>query len=294
MSGTATRTWKLLEILDQTHRFFAAKKIENPRLQAELLLADVLGVGRLDLYLRFDQTLTAGQVEAYRQRVRQRLRGAPVQYITGKAGFRHLLLSVDRAVLIPRPETEVLVEVALEQLRPFAAPGVLDLGCGSGAIALALAQEHPGARLVATDVSPAAVAVARRNARQCGLEGRVEFLCGDLFAPLRPARQFQLIASNPPYVPRPDLEDLDPQVGQYEPRLALDGGEDGLDYYRRIAAQAAGFLAVEGCLVLEAGDGQAEAVAGLLRAGGQFARVQVCPDLARVPRVIVAHPASDG
>ncbi len=293
MSGAPPRTWKLLEILDETRRFFSAKNLENPRLQAELLLADVLGVGRLDLYLRFDQVLTAGQVEAFRQHVRQRLRGMPVQYITGKAGFRHLVLAVDSSVLIPRPETEVLVEVALECLRPLTAPRALDLGCGSGAIALALALEHPGARVVAADVSPQAVALARSNARQHGLEGRVEFLCGDLLAPLRPARQFSAIACNPPYVCRGAIAGLAPEVREHEPRLALDGGEDGLDYYRRLAGQAAGFLAPGGLLILEAGDGQAEAVAGLLRAAG-FAMAQIRPDLAGVPRVIAARPARDG
>lgn len=288
-----SRTWQLLDILDETRRFFSAKNLENPRLQAELLLADVLEVGRLELYLKFDQVLTAGQVDAYRRHVKERLKGVPVQYITGKAGFRQLILAVDRTVLIPRPETEVLVDVALERLRPHPAPRVLDLGCGSGAIALALAQEHPGARLVAADLSPRAVALARCNARQHDLEGRVGFLCGDLLAPLRPARQFDAIACNPPYVCRGAIAGLAPEVRDHEPRLALDGGEDGLDYYRRLATQAAGFLAPGGFLALEVGGGQAEAVAGVARAAG-FEIAQIRPDLARVPRVIVAQPARHG
>lgn len=288
MSSAAPRPWQLLALLDETSRFFAAKKIDNPRLQAELLLADVLALKRLDLYLRFDQLLSAAQVDAYREHVRQRLRGVPLQYITGKAGFRNLTLAVDQAALIPRPETEILVEAALEHLRGCEAPQVLDLGCGSGAIALALAQECPAARVKATDISPPALALARRNARQQGLEERVAFCCGDLLAPLQPAGQFHLIACNPPYVCRGDLDGLEPQVRDYEPRLALDGGEDGLDFHRRLVEQAAPFLAPQGMLVLEVGVGQADEVAGLLQQRGAFAPARIRPDLAGIPRVVSA------
>jgi release factor glutamine methyltransferase len=278
----------LLALLDETSRFFAARKFENPRLQAELLLADVLDLKRLDLYLRFDQVLSPAQVDAYREHVRQRVRGAPLQYITGKAGFRHLTLAVAPGVLIPRPETEILVEAALEHLKGRQAPLVLDLGCGSGAIALALAQECPAARVRATDISAAALALARRNARQLGLEERVSFCRGDLLEPLRPLGQFELIACNPPYVRRGDLEGLEPQVREHEPRLALDGGEDGLDFYRRLAGQAASYLAPQGLLVLEVEAGQAGEVAALLEQSGSFAPAQVRPDLAGVPRVVSA------
>ena len=288
MSGAAPRSWQLLALLEETSRFFAAKQLDNPRLQAELLLADVLAVKRLDLYLRFDQVLSPAQVDAYREYVRQRLRGVPLQYITGKAGFRNLILAVDQAVLIPRPETEILVEVALEYLKGCEAPQVLDLGCGSGAVALALAQECPSVRVKATDISPAALAVARRNARQLELELRVVFCCGDLLAPLQAAGQFHLIACNPPYVRRADLGGLEPQVRDHEPGLALDGGEDGLDFYRRLAGQVAPFLAPQGLLVLEVGAGQANEVAGLLEQSGSFVPAQVRPDLAGIPRVVSA------
>lgn len=288
MSGAPPRSWQLLALLDETSRFFAAKKFDNPRLQAELLLADVLALKRLDLYLRFDQVLSSVQVDAYREHVRQRLRGVPLQYITGKAGFRNLTLAVAPAVLIPRPETEILVEVALEHLKGCEAPQVLDLGCGSGAIALALALECPTAQVTATDISPAALALARHNACQLGLEERVIFSCGDLLASLQPAGQFQLIACNPPYVRRGDLESLEPQVRDHEPRLALDGGEDGLDFYRRLAGGAAPFLAPRGLLVLEVGAGQAGEVAGLLQQSGSFAPARTRPDLAGIPRVVSA------
>lgn len=288
MSGAAPRTWQLLALLEETSRFFAAKKLENSRLQAELLLADVLDLRRLDLYLRFDQLLSPAQVDQYREHVRQRLRGVPLQYITGKAGFRNLTLAVDPAVLIPRPETEVLVEVALEYLSGCEAPRILDLGCGSGAIALALAQECPSARVKASDISPVALALARRNACQLELEERMAFCCGDLLDPLQPAGQFELITCNPPYVRRADLEGLEPQVRDHEPRLALDGGEDGLDFYRRLAAQAAPFLGPQGLLVLEVGAGQAEEVAALLQQSGSFAPARIRPDLAGIPRVVSA------
>ena len=166
MSG---RSWRLLDILENTSRFFASKGLENARLQAELLLAAVLGVKRLDLYLQFERPLHSSEVDCYREYVRQRLRRVPVQYITGVAAFRQLELTVTPAVLIPRPETEVLVDVALELLP--AGGRVLDLCCGSGAVALALAQEAAAAEVVAADVSAAALEVAKANGQRCGLAG---------------------------------------------------------------------------------------------------------------------------
>jgi release factor glutamine methyltransferase len=284
------RSWRLLEILDQTSRFLASRRFENPRLQAELLLAAVLGIRRLDLYLQFERLLTTAEVDQYRQYVKQRLRRVPLQYITGEAGFRQLVLSVGPQVLIPRPETEVLVGVVLEFLKPLEAPRVLDLGCGSGAIALSLAHEHQTARLVATDLAAAAVEATRQNARRYGLNGRLEVLEGDLFAPLskRPdLGPFDAVVSNPPYVCSGDLESLAPEVRDYEPRAALDGGADGLDYYRRIAAQAGEFLRPGALLALEVGQGQDRAVAGLLE--GAFVQIQVYPDLNRIPRVVTAR-----
>ena len=286
----ADRPWTLLAILEQTSAFFAQKGFENARLQAELLLADVLVTGRLDLYLQFERLLTADEVEAYRTHVKARLQGVPVQYITGEAAFRHLVLTVSPAVLIPRPETEILVEVALEHLAGRDAPRVLDLGCGSGAIGLSVATECPAAQVVATDQSPQALAVARANAQRSEVDGRLQFFCGDLFAALdRDAAPFDLIASNPPYVCRGDLPGLDPEVGQHEPHLALDGGEDGLDFYRRIVAEAAAFLSPEGHLVLEVGDDQATAVKGLVQASQALTFEETHPDLNDVSRVLVAR-----
>lgn len=287
MSG---RSWRLLDILENTSRFFAAKGLENARLQAELLLASVLGVKRLDLYLQFDRPLHPSEVDRYREYVRQRLRRVPVQYITGVAAFRHLELAVTPAVLIPRPETEVLVEVALELLPEGGR--VLDLCCGSGAVALSLAQEVAAADVVAADVSAAALEAAKANGQHCGLAERVEWHCGDLFAPLCGTEPFDLIAANPPYVRRDDLAQLAPEVRDYEPHLALDGGEDGLAYHRRIAQEAADFMRPGGYLLLEVGDGQSATVADLLTRSERLTEVQIRPDLNQIPRVVVAQLAA--
>lgn len=284
------RSWKLLDILEETSRFFAAKDLENPRLQAELLLAAVLDVKRLDLYLQFERPLHTDEVDAYRDYVRQRLQRVPVQYIVGVAAFRHLELSVTPDVLIPRPETEVLVEVALEHLPEGGR--ALDLCCGSGAIALSLKQEAVEVQVVATDISEAALAVARGNGQRCALD--IEWLCGDLFAPFEgtAVASFDIVASNPPYVRHGDLVGLELEVRDHEPALALDGGEDGLDCYRRIVRAAPDFICSGGHLLLEVGDGQSAEVERLLAEVGRFAEVQTRPDLNEVPRVVVARTSS--
>ena len=287
MSG---RSWRLLDILENTSRFFASKGLENARLQAELLLAAVLDVKRLDLYLQFERPLHSSEVDRYREYVRQRLQRVPVQYITGVAAFRHLELTVTPAVLIPRPETEVLVDVALELLS--GGGRVLDLCCGSGAVALSLAQEAAATEVVAADVSDAALEVAKANGQRCGLAERVEWHCGDLFTPLCGTEPFDLVVANPPYVRRDDLAQLAPEVRDHEPHLALDGGEDGLVYYRRIAQEAADFIRPGGYLLLEVGDGQSAAVEDILARSERLTEVQIRPDLNQIPRVVIARTAA--
>ena len=283
MTGCA---WKLLEILEETSRFFASRGLENARLQAELLLAAVLDIKRLDLYLQFERPLHTDEVDAYRDYVRQRAQRVPVQYILGAAAFRQLDLTVTPDVLIPRPETEVLVDVALELLP--AGGRALDLCCGSGAIALSLKRELPEVVVVATDISQAALTVARANGESCDLE--IEWLSGDLFVAVE--GDFDLVVSNPPYVKSGDLYRLEPEVRDHEPRLALDGGMDGLDSYRRIAHQASDHIRPGGHLLLEVGDGQSVEVEQLLVEAGCFAEVQTRPDLNEVPRVVVARTSS--
>jgi len=280
------RQWKLLDILSETSSFFAGKKIENARLQAEILLANVLNMRQLDLYLEFERPLTAAEVDAYRKHVKKRLDGMPVQYITGETGFRELILNVSEAVLIPRPETEILVQIALDRLADLTAPRVLDLGCGSGAIALAIAQEHPSAQITATDISPQALEVTQQNAERNEIPDRLTLLCGDLFAPIA-AERFDAILSNPPYVCHGEIATLAPEVRDHEPHQALDGGADGLDFYRRIAAEAPSFLTPTAFLCLEAGDTQAPPVSSLLKAAG-FSQADIHPDLNDISRVVLA------
>jgi len=281
------QTWKLLDLLGEASGFFSSRGVADPRLQAELLLAAALGVARLDLYLQFDRQLAPGEVEVFRGFVRERLRGVPIQYVTGEAAFRLLDLQVTPDVLIPRPETEVLVDVALELLAGSEAPRVLDPGCGSGAIAIAIAREHSSARVTATDISPAAVRVARDNAGRHSLDSRVSFICMDLTGALGAPAAFDVIVGNPPYVPTADIDELEDQVRGHEPHLALDGGPDGLDFHRRLVTECPGVLAAGGWLVVEVGDGQAEDVAEMLRGSGSFGQVAIRPDLSSAPRIVM-------
>jgi release factor glutamine methyltransferase len=237
--------------------------------------------------------------------VERRAAHEPVAYIRRRRAFRTLELEVTPDVLIPRPETETLVEVALEALATVPVreasegtglmsayePRALDVGTGSGCIALALVAENPFVRVTAVDVDEAAAQVARRNAVRLGLGGRVEVVKSDLLAGLAPGRRFDLIVSNPPYVPAAEYEALEPNVRDFEPRLALHGGEDGLDVYRRLIPEAAGALEPHGVLAVEVGASEAEAVCELFAASAAFAPATVRDDLSGIPRVVHARRA---
>ena len=216
----------------------------SPRLDAELLLAASLGVTRGELFRAPERLLAVDELERFEVYLRRREAREPVAYIRGVRAFRTIELEVTPDVLIPRPETETLVEVAAEALAGSPLDGapeplVLDVGTGSGCVALALAAENPFVRIVATDLSKAALAVARRNAARLGLERRVDLLAADLFTGLPASQRFDLIVSNPPYIPAAEYAELEPNVRDYEPRLALFGGDDGLDFYRRLVPEAA-------------------------------------------------------
>jgi release factor glutamine methyltransferase len=277
--------WTILEVLRWTTGRFAERGLLNPRLEAELLAAHALGATRMQLYTEFDRPLGAGELAALRELVRRRQGGEPVAYLTGRREFWSLDLRVDGRVLIPRPDTETVVEVALELLPAEAAARVADVGTGSGAIALALKRERPRAEIVATDVSPDALAVARDNAARLGLE--VAFLEGDLLDPLAGAGPFDLVTANLPYVKSGDIDALAPEV-RSEPRRALDGGSDGLGLLRRLVDGVAARLGPAGAVVLEVGAGQAEAIAARLRDAG-FAEPQTRRDLGGVDRVVWAR-----
>ena len=254
------------------------KTSDTARLDAELLLAHSLGRQRIELYTDFDRPLTEAELDGYRSLVARRARREPVAYILGEWGFRRLSLAVDQRALIPRPETEIVVEQSLTRLRGLEEPRVLDVGAGSGAIALAIADEHPGARVTAIDVSPDALALARENVARTGLD--VELCEHDLREGL-PAGPWDLVVSNPPYVEQEELSTLMPDVRDYEPHLALVGA----GATEAVARAATTELAPGAWLVLEVGDGQAPAAAALLDDLG-YREVATALDLTGRPRVV--------
>ncbi len=274
----------LAEVLRRSTQYLEDRGSPTARLDAELLLAHGLGVSRIELYTGHDRPMTEAELDVCRELVRRRGDREPVAYIVGTRGFRHLDLKVDSCVLVPRPETELVVDRCLELLRDVAEPAVLDVGTGSGAIALAIASELPAARVTATDVSPAALDVAWANAVALGLA--VEMRQGDLLDGLGD-RRFDLIASNPPYVSELEIEGLEPEVAVHEPRLATVAG-DGLDAYRRLLPDAREHLVEGGWLVLECGAGQAGWLASELDRLG-YGAADVARDLAGIERVVSAR-----
>ncbi|WP_305042109.1 peptide chain release factor N(5)-glutamine methyltransferase [Geoalkalibacter sp.] len=278
-----TDVWTVLRVLEWTAGYFRERGIESARLDADLLLAKTLGVDRVGLYLRYDQPLNAEELRLFRARVARRARREPLAYILGEVEFWSLAFALTPDVLIPRPDTEVLVEEALARGPEEAR--VLDVGTGSGAIAVSLAVERPAWQVAALDVSPAALAVAQGNAHRHQVAERLRFLQGDLAR--LPQEEFDLIVANPPYIPSADLAGLMPDVRDHEPHLALDGGPDGLAAYRALAAQAPSRLRSGGSLLVEIGQGQEQAVGELFtRAGlqGLFRRA----DYAGIIRVVGA------
>jgi len=268
------------EALDSAVIAIAAAGSDTPRLDAEVLLADVLGVDRTALFTHPDREVKGPAVRAFQDAVRRRSAGRePAAYITGRRGFRYLDLAVDPRVLVPRPETELLVEIGVERL--LSGARVVDVGTGSGAIALALAHERPDLEVLATDSSPDALDVARANAARLGLDGAVSFYEGDLLAG---AGAVDAVLSNPPYVAEADRATLAPEITRHEPPGALFAGADGLDVIRRLVPAAAG--AGARLLAIELGEGQANAVAQLMRAAG-YDDVHARRDLAGIERVVV-------
>ena len=252
----------VLEAIQRSADFLAKKGVAPPRLQAELLLAHALNVPRLELYLNFQQALSVAQVEKVRALVKRRGQREPLQHILGTASFCGLELAVSRAVLVPRPETELLAELGwqfLSTLDPRLSTA-LDFGTGSGCLAIALAAKCPAVQVTATDISADALELARQNVARHGLTARVHPVQSDGFAALPANARFDLILSNPPYIPSAEIERLQPEVRDFDPRAALDGGLDGLNVIRGLAKEAGPFLAPGGRLMLEFGDGQGGAV----------------------------------
>ena len=285
----AGRIWTIRAVLEWTRGYLESKGDEKARVAAEWLLCDATGLSRVELYTNYDKPLTPDELARMHAGVERRATGEPLQYVTGEMPFRHIVLKCERGVLIPRPETEVLVDAVLERLEE---PGrVLDLCTGTGCIACSVAAERPGTVVIATDIAPAAVALADRNSRVLGLGGYVDVLECDLAAGVVPEFEgtFDVLVNNPPYIPTAVLaEQVPSEVRDFEPALALDGGADGLDVFRRILDIAPAMLRPGGTLAVELFEGALDAAAALVRERDGWESVEVREDLTHRPRVLVA------
>lgn len=289
MTDTNAEPWSIKRVLAWASDDFKRRGNPSARLDAELLLGAALGCDRIKLIMEGERPLSDDELGRYRALIKRRRISEPIAYILGQREFFALPMRVDRRVLIPRPDSEILVETALRETRAQHLYGrMLDLCTGSGCIAIAFAKERPTWRVTAVDVSPDAAAVARENVQRGGVVHNLAVLEGDLFAPLEESARFELITANPPYIPSGDIAGLDADVRDFEPRLALDGGADGLDVTRRIVQNAARYLSPNGLLAMEGGFDQAPAVAGLLAAAG-YTDIARAKDLAGVERVVSAR-----
>ena len=289
----AQSVWTIAQLLTWTTDFFREHGIENPRLDAEVLLGAVLGKDRMYLYVHFDEPLEPAELARYRSHVRERAGHVPLAYVLGRREFMGLDFRVTRDTLIPRPDTEILVQCAVDFLRARMAAGgaactIADIGTGTGAIALSTLHYTEGTHADAVDISPAAAAVARENAETLGLTERIAVHVGDLLAPLA-GRRYDMILSNPPYIPTADIAGLMPDVRSYEPHLALDGGTDGLNIYRRLMAEAPMMLKDGGAVAVEVGIDEAAAVAALAIEHPRIVRTETLKDLAGIERVVVGY-----
>jgi release factor glutamine methyltransferase len=282
------------QLVRVTTAYFAEKGVASARLNAERLLADALGLSRLELYFQHDRPVVGAELARYRDYVRQRATGVPLQTILGETEFYSRPFKVEAGVFIPRPETERLVEAAIELLTPadhrLLAPVAVEVGCGTGVIAVTLAVEIPQLELFATDAAQQAVDLARHNAHRHGVAARVHCLAGNRFDPLpqRLRGGVDLLVSNPPYIRRAEIDTLPVDVAEHDPRAALDGGEDGLVFYRALAAGAVQWLRPGGRIAVEIGADQGEAVAAILTGSGA-ADIRIRSDYAGLPRVVTAR-----
>jgi release factor glutamine methyltransferase len=313
----------VLEAIQKSTEFLAKKGVESPRLQTELLLAHLLKLPRMKLYLNFERTLAPVEVDGLREFIKRRGQREPLQHITGSTSFCGYEIAVDRHALVPRPETELLAELGWEFLKgragspqpaaarsenaPYQDLCALDFGTGTGCIAIALAAKCPSAKIVATDISADVLALAKENAARNNVADRIEFVQSDGFAALnfiwegrrvgdpnsgtatRRPSQFDLIISNPPYIPSAEIATLQPEVRDFDPRGALDGGADGLDFYRKLAAEAKPLLKPGGKIMLEFGDGQADAVRKIFETEKWIVET-VKEDYSHRARILIARP----
>ncbi len=283
---------QLLEILRRAERYLADNGVERARLEAEHLLAHILGCSRLDLYLQFERPLDEPELEPFRELLRKRRQRVPCQYLIGETEFYGVPFAVDERVLIPRPETEHLVEAALDRLRALevgAEPLVYEIGTGSGCVAVAIAHEAPRCRVIASDASAGALELARANAERNGVADRVTFVEGNLFEPYVQEADADLIVSNPPYVSQAEWDELPEEIRLHEPREALDGGPDGLRVIRELVTGGPGHLKPGGRLLIEVGHTQAPAVKELMAATGALDEIETVRDYSGIERVVIGR-----
>jgi len=286
--------WTIQKLLDWSAAYFETHRIDSPRATAEILLAHGLGQSRLDLYTQYDKPLNTTELASFKNLIRRRMNREPVAYIIGSKGFWDLEVTVTRDVLIPRPETEGVVENGLAFLSRLESKGdrgdglrILELGTGSGAIILAIASARPGHRYFASDLSSLAIAVAKTNAVTHHLAGHVHFFSGNWFMPLSPSVQaFDMILSNPPYIKRGDICGLQPEISRFEPRAALDGDDDGLGPIRHIIDRAHAFLNPGGGLLLEIGYDQRDDVRAIANGCGRYDEIRFFKDYSGIDRVV--------
>lgn len=283
----AERIWNCKDALAWTAEYLGRKGDDHPRRSAEWLLGAATGLSRVEIYAQHDRPLTPEERAALRALIERRATGEPLQYVTGEMPFRHLVIRVEPGVFIPRPETEVLVDAALEAIESLDKPLVGEVCTGTGCVAVSVAYENPNARVWTSDVSERAVEAARRNALYAGVADRVQVFHGDLFLPYlhELPGSLDLVVANPPYIPSTDMPDLPAEVLGFEPHLALDGGPDGLDVARRIAADAQGLLRPGGTLAVELDESRAAAFAAEI--GSAYTGIKVLRDLSGRDRIVV-------
>ncbi len=311
MKAASQPAWTIVELLRWTADYLRDKGVLEPRASAEVLLAHVLNLSRLDLYLRYDQPLSPEELARFKSLVVRRRQGEPVAYLTGHREFWSLDFQVRSGVLIPRPETEILVASALEAARTMIGLELgcqepreferqrktvlwgLEIGVGSGAVVVALARELPQMAWLALDVSETSLTVARDNARRHGAADRLRFVRSDLLSGLNPGPRFALLVANLPYVPRSQWEQLPREIRDFEPQEALLGGDDGLELIRTLTQEAHRYLRPGGCLALEVGEGQAGEVLELLRETGAYQGLETLADYQGIQRVLRGRRRSD-
>jgi release factor glutamine methyltransferase len=282
----------VLEAIQKSAEFLGKKNVESPRLQTELLLAHLLKMPRMKLYLNFERALTSEETDSFREFIKRRAAREPLQHIVGSTSFCGFEIAVNRHALVPRPETELLAETGWNFLLAAPKPSeggstALDFGTGTGCIAIALAAKCPNAKIIATDISTDALALAKENAAKNNVAERIEFLQGDGFAALPKDLQFDLIISNPPYIASGEIETLEPEVKIFDPRAALDGGADGLNFYRTLATQSKSFLKPAGKIMLEFGDGQADEIKKIFE-NEKWIVEEIKSDYSRRERILIA------